>query len=243
MLLIPIQAFRLALGFLTVLPLMWRGTIPERRWGHALAAFPLVGALLGGVTLGVRQGAWLLGLSPALAAALAVAASVLLTGGLHLDGLMDAADGLLGGNTPEQRLTIMHDERVGAFGALAGMVVLLLKFAALQSAAPWGIVLAATWSRTVMALSVVLAPSARPSGLGAWWKTHARPHHAWMAGGLAGALSLAAGWWGIATGLLAALFAWGMVRWMLRRVPGLTGDLYGALGELSETLMLLLWAS
>lgn len=236
------QPFRLALGFLTILPLTPHGEVPGRGWGNALVAFPVVGALLGSVTLVIRHGALLLGLSPALAAALAVVVSTLLTGGLHLDGLMDAADGLLGGATPEQRLAIMRDERVGAFGALAGMTVLLLKFAALQSTAPWGIVLASTWSRTVMALAIVSTPSARPNGLGAWWKKHARPRHAWLAGGLACALTLVAGLRGAATGLSAALFAWGLTRWMLRRVPGLTGDLYGALGELVETLTLLLWA-
>ncbi len=235
------QALRLALGFLTVIPAMPREEVPPARWGAALGMFPLVGALIGGAVLAVRAGALVVGFSPALAAALALTAGTMLTGGLHLDGLMDAADGLLGGATPEQRLTIMRDERVGAFGVLAGGLTLLLKFAALQHAAPEGVVLAAVWGRAVMAVAVVGFPYARPTGLGAWWKQHARPRHAWAAVGVAGLLTLAAGWKGLLAGLAVACLAWGTARWMLRRVPGLTGDLYGALGELSETLALILW--
>ena len=235
-------AWRLALCFLTVLPVMPREEGPAQAWGRALALFPLVGAVVGGGVLAVRQAALALGTTPALASALAVAAGVLLTGGLHLDGLMDAADGLLGGATPEARLTIMRDERVGAFGALAGMVALLLKFAALPSVPPWGVVLAAVWSRTLMALAVVAYPYARPTGLGAWWKAHARPHHGGLAVALAGALTLAAGLRSAVIGGLVALGGVLLTRWMLRRVPGLTGDLYGALGELTETLALVLWA-
>ncbi len=236
------QPLRVALGFLTVLPVRPQETPPPRVWGRALSAFPLVGALVGGAVASVRGVALAWGIPPALAAALALTTGVLLTGGLHLDGLMDAADGLLGGATPEQRLTIMRDERVGAFGALAGLLALLLKFAALQSAPPAGIVLAGVWSRTVMALAVVGFPYARATGLGAWWKRHARRRDAGLAAGLAGGLSLAAGWPGVLGGLLVTLTAWATARWALRRVPGLTGDLYGALGELSETLALVLWA-
>ena len=122
---------RSALSFLTILPL--GGQTPEGRLGRVW--FPVVGALLG---LAAGAVFWSLErvLGAPVAAVGAVAALAVLTGGLHLDGLADAADGLLGGSSPERRLEIMRDSRVGVFGAVALVLLLLAEVAALARSRP-----------------------------------------------------------------------------------------------------------
>ena len=110
--------------FLTALMLLTR--IPVGRWclhsqeavAASVAFFPLVGALVGVVAAGVL-GLGALAFPMKVAALLSMLASVLLTGGIHEDGLADSADGLLGGSSPARRLEIMKDSRLGSFGALA----------------------------------------------------------------------------------------------------------------------------
>ncbi len=237
-----LRSLRWAFGLLTVLPLVPRDAPRPGEIGRALAAFPLVGAVVGGGVAGLRALAASLGATPAVAAAVALSAWVLLTGGLHLDGLMDAVDGLLGGRTPAQRLAIMRDERVGAFGALAGMLLLLLKFTALLSAPPPGVVLAAVLGRAVMAVAVAAFPAGRPEGLGAWWKRQATPRYAALAaigGALPALLSGPRGWLALVAATGALMLG---SRFALRRLPGLTGDLYGALCEGAELAALLAWS-
>src|SRR5438270_7624655 len=103
-------------------------------------------------------------------AALLVVALVLLTGGLHLDGLMDSCDGLFGGRTPERRLEIMRDSRVGSFGVLGGVCALLLKFAFFASLEQHALLVALLVvlpsARWAMLLALSIFPPARRSGLG-----------------------------------------------------------------------------
>ena len=229
-----------AVRFLTVLPWgKWEHATPEDL-GCAAVLFPWAGALVGSVVAGVLWGVPRTGGALPVAAALALVAWVALTGGLHLDGLMDAADGLGGGQTPERRLEIMRDERVGAFGVLAGGLVLLVKFAALQQAAAADVVLAAVLGRWVLTAAMAAFPYARPSGLGKLWFDRV----GWpelLAASLGAALVVALagsprGWW-LWGGVVVVL--WGAGRWVLRRIPGLTGDVYGALAELTEAFVLL----
>ncbi len=135
-----------ALGFLTVLPL---GKNIEWNGQRMLAWFPVAG-----LVLGVLLALWdtLLGLlaGPALRAVLDVLFLVALTGGLHLDGLADAADGLLGHRGRERALEIMRDSRIGAWGVLALLAVLGIKTSALydlltSNAAPWRLALGLTF--------------------------------------------------------------------------------------------------
>ena len=225
--------------FLTVIPWgRWEAAAPQDL-GCAAVLFPWVGALVGLGVVGVRAAVLALGATPALAAALALAAWVALTGGLHLDGLMDAADGLFGGQTPAQRLEIMRDERVGAFGALAAMLVLLTKYAALESASGGAVVLAAVTGRWALTAAMALFPYARPRGLGGMW--HAQVTKRTLLAATFAALGVMAlapegRLWGAAA--VGALSGWLAARWASRRIPGLTGDVYGALAELAEVTVL-----
>lgn len=226
----------------------WRGALafltPIGGAAHpsplCLPWFPVVGALVGGAVGGVWWGAselW----PPLVAAALAVSADLALTGVLHIDGLADTADGLLPPVPPEERAAIMAAPDVGAFGATAIVVVLLLRTAALASTDVEVPVVVALWaaSRAVMAGVLVSMPYAG-GGLAARFRGGSGVPTAWV--GLAAAAVIIAGGarWDALAGLVAGLLlAAGLLELSRRRLGGFTGDVLGALGVLIETVGLL----
>ena len=194
-----------SIGFLTVIPVPHVAMSPTLT-ARSLALFPLIGAVIGALLGGL--GLWLDQILPAgPVAALLIAGGALLTGGLHLDGLMDTADGIFGGRSPEQRLTIMRDSRVGAFGVIAGGVALLGQFACRASSpatlASLALVVAATMSRWAMLVALTIFPAARTSGVGATFHaaaTRSRGHRRYalrfllaLVSGQFGVITLAAG--------------------------------------------------
>ena len=220
----------------------------------ALAWFPAVGALIGlavgGIWWAARRG-W----APPAAAAIAVIADAALTGLLHLDGLADAADGLLPPLSRARRLEVMADPRIGAFGAIGLGIVLLARFGAFASMLPSPLAVAGLWSgsRTAMAVTARAVPYARPAGLasaflpvpGAGTRRGAArlagPAVLGLAGGLLalalafagrGALGLAAVGTEAAGAAAVVFLAW-------RRLGGFTGDVLGAAAVVGETVGLL----
>ncbi len=230
-----------ALQFLTLVPPIIRRLFTSSEMGRAVGYFPLVGALLGGLLVLLDKGLSLL-LPSGVVAALLLTVELLFTGALHLDGFLDSCDGLLGWHTPEKRLEIMRDERVGAFGVAGGILVLLLKYAAL-TAMPnraAALICAATAGRWAMALAVVTFPYGRASGLGRALKDHAGPTQAILATVIALAVVwLTAGWWGLGALAVAGALLWLTARYVLARLPGLTGDIYGAICILAEVVVLI----
>ncbi len=198
-----------------------------------------------GLVIGALQGLlwWLLrGHVPLFAQVCVVlAAGLLLTGGLHMDGAMDTADGLAAG---ERLLEAMQDSRVGASGAQAMAVLLLLKGAALaslQTAAPLALLWAVLWGRMAPLMAVAWFPYLHPSGSAGFHRQHragllreARPGLLAVAGLVA--FSLSQGWPPI--GLAGALPAWLVPLWLGRRLGGHSGDSYGACVEWTEVLAL-----
>ena len=233
-----------AVQFLTTLPPLLRRPFTPQEIGRAMGFYPLVGALLGLMLLGLDA---LLALAfPAgVVAALLLTAWVLLSGALHLDGFVDSCDGLLGGWTPQRRLEIMHDVGVGAFGLAGGVLLLLLKYAGLAAlvASPdrrAALLLVPTLGRWSMTLSIVVFPYARAKGLGRAVKDHAGRFELALATALALLVAgLVAGGLGLLALAVAALAAWALARFALARLPGLTGDLYGATCEVVELATLL----
>jgi adenosylcobinamide-GDP ribazoletransferase len=234
---------RRALSFLTP---FGGAAMPSRA---ALGWFPAVGALVG---LGVGGAWWLAGhvWSPLIAAAAAVAADVVLTGYLHLDGLADAADGLLPPLSAERRLVVMADPAVGAFGVGTVAVVLLLRFSAFASTHPAPVMVAALWcaSRTAMAVTAQAVPYARPGGLAAAFLESPGRRDPWV-NALVGALlsvGLAVavrGWRGVACLIVGAAAFAVVVAFARRRIGGFTGDVLGAAGVIGETAGLLALAA
>lgn len=227
----------------------------------ALAWFPVIGAGIGAV-LGT---AWW-GLSkvwpPAVAAAMVVALDLALTGLLHMDGLVDSADGLLPHLSRQRRLEVMREPTVGAFGAAVGAAVLLARWSALFSARPSVLLLVALWagSRTLMAVVATTVPYARAGddggsaggGLAQAFLGSRRAGRIAAAIGVPGAAvaavaagavvhgSLVAGPVALVAGVVAAL---GVVWLARRRVGGFTGDVLGASGVVLETVGLLVAAA
>lgn len=234
-----------AVQFLTRLP-----TPALRRWEDDLLArsaryFPLAGLLVGTIAAAVFLAArmlWPVGLLPAV---LAVAASVAVTGGFHEDGLADAADGLGGGRTPEQRLEIMKDSRLGSYGALALVLALALRSAALgELPALMGaatLLASHTLARAAAVVAMTLMPyAADPTA--SKLKPVARDvrRSEALAAVMIGAAPLAflppiAGLVGLAVGGAAALWPTLAAR---RLIGGYTGDVLGATEQAFETAFL-----
>ncbi|HEV2656561.1 MAG TPA: adenosylcobinamide-GDP ribazoletransferase [Ktedonobacteraceae bacterium] len=238
-----------AIRFLSILPIPGSAQLFSTEDEDAAviigaAYFPFVGLLIALVLL-----ALLLATSqffpPLVLAAFLVVAQVVLTGGLHMDGLMDSSDGLFGGTSPERRLEIMRDSRVGSFGVLAGACVLLLKFALfatlrvhLLAQAVLMVLPAARWA---MIMTVSLFPSARPTGLGAAFRQTLSPPRLVVAGITALIVVLVVGHLtGLLVLLVGTLAAVAVGAWATRRLGGLTGDSYGAIAEVAEVVMLLM---
>ena len=240
----------LALQFLTAVPLPLAVPAGPRELGRALGLFPLVGALLG-LLLAALDATLLRVLPAGVTSALVLVAGTLLTGGLHLDGLMDTSDGVFGGRTRERRLEIMRDSRVGSYGVLAGALQLLVKYVALVSL-PQGwrgaaLVASLTCGRWAMVAAMRAFPYARADGLGRTFKDGVRMGDV----GLATVLAVGLCWFvlraqGAALTELAALLLWAITGslvagwWLTQRVGGLTGDCYGAVNELIEAGALVL---
>jgi len=233
---------RKAIAFLTP---FGGATVPSP---GALNWFPLVGGAIGlavGAVWWLAMRAWP---RPA-AAAVALAADVAFTGYLHLDGLADAADGLLPPLPRERRLEVMADPAVGAFGVVTVVVVLALRFGALASTAASPLALGALWcaSRTAMSVVPRWGRYARPGGIATVFlddNPRAAAVPAVVGVGLAFALAIAGrgahGAAAVAAGV--AGFA-AVVALAQRRIGGFTGDVLGAAGVVGETVGLLTLAA
>ena len=231
------RSFLVALQFLTIAPVPVRRPIAEPELGASMRWFPAVGALLGAFVAAVDLLLATL-TTPEIRSVVAITLLAVLTGALHLDGLMDACDGLFALATPERRLAIMADSRVGSFGLVGVAVTLLLKYAALlavpEAMRPFAFVAVGALSRWSMVYTTAQFPAARTQGLGKAYKAAAGRVELAVATaiavlvltvcGPAGAVALLLVW-AIAT--LCALYASG-------RIGGLNGDVYGAISEVVE---------
>jgi adenosylcobinamide-GDP ribazoletransferase len=231
---------QLAVMLLTRLP---AGTMAEApSIGASAWAFPIVGAIVGGISAVVLAAALAVGVAPALAAGLALVAGVLATGGLHEDGLADVADGFGGGRDRARKLEIMRDSRIGSYGGLALILSLGLRwqglaFLATQSPklAVFALIALAISSRAGLPFALLWMPAARVDGMG---KSAAGTTLicAFVAFGVA-VLGL-----GLLLGLKAGLLVLlGQIaiqvvfaRIALRQIGGQSGDVLGAMQQLAE---------
>lgn len=207
----------------------------------AVAIFPVVGVALGAALGGLGLALdYFLPSGPV--AVILLASGALATGGLHLDGLMDTSDGVFGGRTIERRLEIMRDSRVGSFGVIAGALALLGQFAVLSQLSGIGrliaLVVALGLSRWAMALAIGVFRPARPSGLGATFQQAGSLRSMVLATALALGLAVGAGPSGIASFAVVLVATLAIGRFLAARLGGLTGDSYGAIAVVAETLAL-----
>jgi adenosylcobinamide-GDP ribazoletransferase len=239
-----LAGLRLAVTFLTRLPLPAPKSTEDGALAHSMHLFPLVGVLVGGVGAGVYGLATRL-LPPALAALLALAAMTALTGAMHEDGLADIADGFGGGADRESKLAIMKDSRIGSYGAVALLLGLLLKAAAIAALAAPGLVAGAliaahALARAAIPLAMQLLAPARASGLGvsAGKPSASTAGIAATLGLIVAALVLPAGAaFGACLAAGLATLAMAMLAW--RQIGGQTGDVLGAVEQVAEIAALL----
>lgn len=231
-----------ALQHLTRLPLPYV-SFDEASCGRATAFFPLAGVLIGAIMAAMVWAAgWYLPVQ--LQASLLIVLMVVLTGGIHLDGFMDSIDGLFSGRQREKKLEIMRDSRVGAFGVIGAICLLLFKFSLLVGIPAYMLVkllvVVPAISRWNMTLTIFVFPYARQEGLGAIYKKYCGVGELLMATVLTGAAAgIVLGVYGALLMLMGGLSACLVGKRVSRELGGLTGDIYGLINELSEVLLLL----
>lgn len=238
--------FLRALGLLTILPVR----LPEDERGlpgRAMAFYPLVGVLIGGLLVGA---AWLLeraGLAraaPLLPSALLLVVWAVLTGALHLDGWADCCDALFVPVGRERRLEIMKDPRLGGFGVAGLILLLMVKLAALQGSlarpdALWALVAIPTVARWAVVIAAAAYPSARPGGMGDYFRRGLGRREVIVATVITAAAALPGLWRGVLLWAAGGLALFVLARLASSRLGGLTGDVYGAIVELAETAALI----
>ncbi len=239
-----LRDLKVALLFLTRIPVQIDGTVTMRDLSAAVYAFPLVGALIGLLAGLVYAGVSLMGLPALPSALIAIVTMIVSTGALHEDGLADTADGLGAGQDRAKALEIMADSRIGSFGALALFTSLLARLIALAPLWEPGevaavLIAAAMSSRAMMPVVMMLQPSAKASGLAA---TAGPPEPARVMFGLfiaiAGSvwlLHLPTAIWALVTAAVVSLL---LAAWLGRRLGGCTGDTLGAVQQTAEVAFL-----
>jgi adenosylcobinamide-GDP ribazoletransferase len=222
-------------------PLEFRGIA---RWA------PLIGLLIGGLLGIVDTVLQQVGVPILTRSALIVVCWIALTGGLHLDGAMDTADGLAV-QDPQRRLEVMVDSATGAFGAMAAVALLLLKTAALTNieAYRWfALMMAAGWGRWGQVAAIAFYPYLKPTGKGAFHKEAIRTPQDILLGlflllglcGLAIRLDQGSIWTTLVMAVGGSAIALMIGAWFHHQLGGHTGDTYGAVVEWTEALFLCL---
>jgi adenosylcobinamide-GDP ribazoletransferase len=239
-----------AFKFLTIIPLQGRREVNAGEAGASLGYFPLVGLFLGAAIAGIN---WSFGfiLPSSITNVVIIIALILLTGALHVDGFIDTCDALFGRRTAEERWRIMSDSRVGAFGVIGAICLLLLMYVSLggipQDYKMIALILMPALSRWSIVYAIFAFPYAKPAGLGRAFKQQAN----WWKFILATSLVLASTLGLLVTkgpvlifvGLALIFVVWLVAvvvgLFLQRRFAGLTGDSYGAINEVTQVLVLI----
>lgn len=240
-----IKDFCVGLQFLTRIKVMPQEAWTPADFGRSVKFFPLVGLVIGAVLAGL----YLLvadRLPPHMLAALLLVGEIVLTGGLHLDGFMDTVDGIFSGRSPARMLEIMKDSRVGSNGVMGLAALLLCKWSLLLDMPPRYMPLALLSmpliSRWVQVAAITMFPYARPEGMGKAFASYAGRRALLLASVLAVLALWPAGRPAYAAAAAAFVGGWLFLRHVQGKIGGLTGDVYGAVTELSEIIVLFIWS-
>jgi len=251
-----VNRFLAALQFLTIISIPWRREAKVEEVGRSTGYFPVIGLIIGLILAGLNGLNWLLGLflpsdlflPSAVVNVLLIVAMVVISGALHLDGFVDTCDGIAGHKTVEDRWKVMRDSRVGGFGIVGVVLLLLLKYVSLNSIPGplmmMTLVLMPVLSRWAMVYAIFTYPYAKPSGLGKAFKQGT----SWPRFTMATIITV------VVVAILALRFSLALlflmfVIWIITVVmaaylkskfSGLTGDNYGAINEVAEVAVLIL---
>jgi adenosylcobinamide-GDP ribazoletransferase len=238
---------KIVLAFSTRFPFL-RSPVEAQDFARAIWAIPLAGVVVGLVGALVYAVAHWFAVPPLAAAALVIAATFMMTGGLHEDGLADTADGMGGGATRERKLEIMRDHQIGTFGSAALILSFVLRTAAIASLAPAAataaLVAAHAASRATLPVFMWTVPRARGDGLSAAAGDVAAMSA--LIAAILGLIILVLGL-GVTGGVCAALLLIVVMialAWLaLHHIGGQTGDILGALQQTGEIAVLLVAAA
>ncbi|MGA2054737.1 MAG: adenosylcobinamide-GDP ribazoletransferase [Bradyrhizobium sp.] len=236
---------RIAVSLSTILPVGSAKPIDNGEVARASWALPVAGLVVGLVGAAVYAIAHRVGLPAGVAAVLALAATMLVTGALHEDGFADTLDGLGGGKSREQKLEIMRDSRIGTYGACALIISIALRWSALATiagpaAVAVALLVAHAAARAALPVFMWLVPPARPDGLSAG--AGQPPAQSAIIAASLGVLCLAVGFGPGKTIMALILLSIGALIWGFmakRQIGGQTGDILGALEQAGEIVVLL----
>ncbi|MBI5047867.1 MAG: adenosylcobinamide-GDP ribazoletransferase [Deltaproteobacteria bacterium] len=243
------KGFLYALQFLTIIPVKIKGMVEERELGRSTAFFPLVGAVQG-IILVAANLIFSRFLPTDISSAIVLVVLILINGGFHLDGFADTVDGIAGGSTKEERLNIMKDSRVGAIGVVAIVLVLLLRFLAINALATHHSPL--TTNSILFLLPVIGRWSMVPM---AYWSEYARPtgglgrafiEHTGIKEFLLATVSalfvsiILLSWNGLIYAGIIFIVVYMSTLFFNKKLGGVTGDVLGFQNEISEVIYLVL---
>ena len=242
------KAFFVGLQFLTRLSFVKQSEWTAADFGRSVKFFPLVGAVLGSIyaiiayVLLVFLPSYHIELPKHFVSVIFLVLPMLLTGGLHCDGFMDTMDGVFSGRSRERMLEIMKDSRVGANGVMAFVIYALSEWAILLDFNSEHIVAALfimpIIARFCMVMGIICFPYARPEGMGKAFADYANRRSLLFAFFSACIFVVPWGIFAIISMISAIFFAFGMAKYITGLLGGLTGDVYGAIAELSEWMVL-----
>ena len=230
-----------AISFLTIFPVAMKGVRSEEL-GRSMAFFPLVGLLLGTLlwSCAFSFGAAFPG---AVSALFVLAVLIVVTRGLHLDGLADTLDGLGAGRDKKDILRIMRDSHVGTFGVIGLVLSLMAKYLLIseliEARSSLCLLLFPALGRWSMVYVINFFPYVREEGTATVFANYVRSRDFWWATGIALLSSiLIHGWAGLGTMVLVWVFTHALGHFFVGRIGGITGDVVGASGEFAEILSL-----
>jgi len=236
------KSILIALQFLTRLPIRLNNIQPNDL-ARSMAWFPLVGSFIGGILVLINYEAMIFHFTPEITAGLLALALIIITGGLHLDGLADMSDGFYAGKTKGDIIRIMDDSHTGAMGVIGIVIVLLLKYGILVSLlnltniekSSLALLTVPVVSRWGMVMASALLPPAKTEGLGQSFLSEIKSRH-WIIATIFTGIMISAliHQNGFILCMVTILLVVVWVLYIRQRLGGLTGDTLGAINEILE---------
>lgn len=243
--------FITGLEFLTRIHLSKQSQWSPESFGRSVKFFPLIGGILGILLVMINHffteylpftGFYM---PPHVLTTLLIVANIILTGGLHCDGLMDTMDGIFSGRSRERMLEIMKDSRIGANGVMAFVLLIILKWSLIMDISPLSLpsalLIMPVLGRFAMVMGITIFPYARPDGIGKAFAEYAGKYTLYIGLFLTLLVIIPVGKQAILSLAIVSICAMLFARYVTKLLGGLTGDIYGAMSELAEIMVLLVF--
>ena len=240
--------FITGLQFLTRIHISKQSEWSPESFGRSVKFFPLIGGILGIILVMINHlfaeylpftGFYM---PPHVLTTLLIVANIILTGGLHCDGLMDTMDGIFSGRGRERMLEIMKDSRVGANGVMAFVLLIILKWSLIMDLSPLSLPTALLampiLGRFAMVIGITVFPYARPDGIGKAFAQYADKSTLYIGLLLTLLIIVPLGKQAIVSLAIVTICTMLFARFVTNLLGGLTGDIYGAISEIAEILVL-----